>query len=90
MEIRIGKKVITPEHHPEIFTALLGASYLIGVSGDGENLSIKGHALDLYLLASVIAMRLTVGDLDLVEKGDSLQKKAYQEKLMAEIRRDWC
>lgn len=90
MEIKIGEKTIIPEHHPEIASALWGASSLIGVSGDAEELSVKGKAVDLYLLAGVIAMRLAVGDLELVEKGDNLQKKAYQEKLMAEVRRDWC
>lgn len=90
MELQIGGKTITPKHHPEIAAALWGASSLIGVSGDAEELSVKGKAVDLYLLAGVIAMRLAVGDLELVEKGNSLQKKAYQEKLMAEVRRDWC
>lgn len=90
MDIRIGEKTITPEYHPEITSAIWGASSLLGVSGDAEELSIKGNAVNLYLLAGVIAMRLAVGDLELVEKGDSLQKKTYQEKLMSEVRRDWC
>lgn len=90
MEIKIGDKVIIPEHNSEIAAAIWGASSLVGVSGDSEELNIRGNAVDLYLLAGVIAMRLAVGDLELVEKGDSLQKKAYQEKLMAEVGRDWC
>lgn len=90
MDIRIGEKTITPEYHPEITSAIWGASSLVGVSGDSEELNIRGNAVDLYLLAGVITMRLAVGDLELVEKRDSLQKKAYQEKLMAEVRRDWC
>lgn len=90
MEIQIGEKTIIPEHYPEIAAALWGASSLVGATGNAEELSVKGNAVDLYLLAGVIAMRLAVGDLELVEKCDSIQKKAYQEKLMAEIRRDWC
>lgn len=94
MELKVGEKTIPVEHHPEIVAALWGVGALTGVienyTGNSEDIGIKGRAVDLYLLSSVIAMRLAAGDLDLVEKGDSLHKKEYQEKLMAEVRRDWC
>lgn len=91
MEIVLNRETVIPEHCPEIVSAIWGVSQHVGLTQeDGEDVAIRGNAVDLYLLAAVIAQRLAVGDLELVEKGDTLGKKDYQEKLIREIRRDWC
>lgn len=91
MEIVLNQEPVIPEHSPEIVSAIWGVSQHVGLTQeDGEDVAIRGNAVDLYLLVAVIAQRLAVGDLELVEKGDTLGKKDYQEKLIREIRRDWC
>lgn len=91
MEIVLNRETVIPEHCSEIVSALWGVSQHIGlIQEDGKEVAIRGNAIDLYLLAAVIAQRLAVGDLELTEKGDSLGKKDYQKKLIREIRRDWC
>ena len=94
MQILVDGKPFTPEKNEEIITALWGVANHEGLISetakeDGE-LSIRGKAVDLYLLTAVLAVRLAAGDIELVEKGDTAHKKAYQQKLMDEIQRDWC
>lgn len=94
MQILIDGKPFTPEKDREIVTALWGVSNHEGLISETAKedgaFSIHGKAVDLYLLTAVLAVRLAAGDVELVEKGDKAHKKAYQQKLMAEIQRDWC
>lgn len=76
MKILVGEELVEPRNSPEVATALWGVSQHVGlIQEDGGDFAIRGNAVDLYLLAAVIAQRLAVGDLELVEKGDSLGKK---------------
>lgn len=74
----------------EIIQALQQASRLYGVhslnADTDQELCIRGAAIDYYLLVATLAMRLEAGDVELVEKGDSIHKRAYQEKLIAGIK----
>lgn len=94
MQILVDGKPIKFTKEQEIITALWGVANHEGlipadIQSDGE-ISIRGKAVDLYLLTAVLAMRIAAGDIELVEKGDKIHKKAYQEKLIKEIQRDWC
>lgn len=53
-----------------------------GLSFDGEDIVIKGRYVDAYLLVAVTAMRLQSGDIQIVEKGDSIGKKEYFDRLL--------
>lgn len=94
MQIIVDGKPFTPQKYPEIVTALCGVVNHEGlipqsIKENGEA-AVYGRAVELYMLTTALAMRLAVGDVELVEKGDKAHKKAIQQKLMAEIRRDWC
>ena len=76
MEIVLNQEPVIPEHSPEIVSAIWGVSQHVGLTQeDGEDVAIRGNAVDLYLLAAVIAQRLAVGDLELVEKGDTRKER---------------
>lgn len=53
-----------------------------GLSFDGEDIVIKGRYVDAYLLVAVTAMRLQSGDIQIVEKSDSIGKKEYFDRLL--------
>ena len=53
-----------------------------GLSFDGEDIVINGRYVDAYLLVAVTAMRLQSGDIQIVEKSDSIGKKEYFDRLL--------
>lgn len=89
MKITINGTTYTPKHDAEIVQALWNVSHLEGVIPGvtpEDDLAIRGKAVDYYLLAATLAIRLAAGDIELVEKADKAQKKDYQQKLMRVIR----
>ena len=56
-----------------------------GLSFDGEDIVINGRYVDAYLLVAVTAMRLQSGDIQIVEKSDSIGKKEYFDRLLNSI-----
>ena len=94
MKILIEGVPYAPEKDPEIATALWGTSQMVGAipspSKENQGFAIHGNAVDLYLLTATLAARIAVGDVELVEKGDKIHKRDYQQKLIREIQRDWC
>lgn len=56
-----------------------------GLSFDGEDIVINGRYVDAYLLVAVTAMRLQSGDIQIVEKSDSIGKKWYFDRLLNSI-----
>lgn len=68
---------------------LWNVAHLDGVKSDteGADLLMVGPSVDNYLFAAVLAKRLEAGDIEIVEKGDSIGKKAYYDRLLAGIER---
>ena len=46
---------------------------------------ISGKMVNVYLFVSTLAQRIAAGDVELVEKGDSIHKKEYYSRLLREI-----
>lgn len=87
MSITINDTTYFPAANEEIATALWKTSQLTGiVTEDPDDLAIRGFAVDYYLLTATLAIRIAAGDLILIDKADTAGKRAYQEKLIREIR----
>lgn len=66
----------------EIASALAISSSCCGTDIVGSDVTLKGNYVDLYLLVKLIAYRLAIGDLKLIEVADKGGKKAYYDKLI--------
>ena len=71
----------------EIASALSIAANCIGTDIVDTDVTLKDQYVDLYLLVNVIAYRLAIGDLKLVEQADIGGKKAYYDKLIASAKK---
>lgn len=63
----------------------IGVRTIDDTKDDEWSRAIKGEYVDLHLLATVIAYRLSIGDLKLVDVSDIGKKRDYYNKLIAEI-----
>ena len=72
----------------EVITSLTNCANCNGTNIDEEDITITGRYINMYLLVNVIAYRLAVGDLKLVEVGDIGKKKQYYDELVDDVRRD--
>ena len=63
--------------------ALAVAGYNNGLEWDGKcGFVIKGRYVDAYLLSLTLAARIAAGDVEVVEKGDTLGTKEYFDRLV--------
>jgi len=53
------------------------------------NYFFTGQCLNQSLLVTTLAQRIAAGDIELVEKGDSIGKKEYYEKLLKSVEKDF-
>ena len=73
---------------PEISLSLWNAGHFAGLHREGESeedMVISGKMVNVYLFVSTLAQRIAAGDVELVEKGDSIHKKEYYNSLLREI-----
>lgn len=83
---------VQPAQQPsaqQIANILMRVFHLEGAQPEtGEEISIRGPYVDLYLFAGALAMRIAAGDIELTECGDTCGKKAYYDKLLASIEKN--
>lgn len=70
----------------EIASALAISSSCCGTDIVDSDITLKDNYVDLYLLVKLIAYRLAIGDLKLIEVADKGGKKPYYDKLIEAAR----
>ena len=97
-QVKICDKVIDNPRHEFLVKAMEEVSYGKGVSYfdfrknryvDHSELFFTGQCLNQSLLVTTLAQRIAAGDIELVEKGDSIGKKEYYEKLLKSVENDF-
>lgn len=63
----------------------IGVHTIDDTKDDEWSRTIRGEYVDLHVLATVIAYRLSIGDLKLVDVSDIGKKRDYYNKLIVEI-----
>lgn len=76
----------------EVAASIYAAVVDAGVQNTDDSIpeperSIRDEFVDMHLLANIIAYRLLVGDLKLIDVADNSGKRAYYEKLIAEVKK---
>lgn len=65
--------------------AIWNVASLDGVSfADGE-FGVEGRIVDAFLLLMTLAQRIAAGDVVIEEKGDSIDKKEYYDRLLKSV-----
>lgn len=97
-QIKICDKVIDNPKHEFLAKALDDISSGKGVfyfdvatnkQINYNDLCVTGQCLNQSLLIVTLAQRIAAGDIELVEKGDSIGKKEYYEKLLKSVENDF-
>lgn len=97
-QIKICDKMIENPKHEILVRALDDISSGKGVfyhnehtheRVESEELCVTGQCLNQSLLVVTLAQRIAAGDIELVEKGDTIGKKAYFEKLLKSVENDF-
>lgn len=75
------ERIATHSTNP-LVKALVASGSGMGVEVEGDKVVMKGIYVDAYLLTIVLALRIAVGDIEIIDKSDMLNKKDYFDKLL--------